>query len=213
MGVSGSLRLFSDGSVTRVNVFATPTLHKLAERRMRVSPVQEGGSKPRDRFPRPLDGLQKSTTQRSFVLRGVEKNASVDMPAQAIPAPSLGAIKVLHIEDDLSVARSIARALRARGCEVASAATRDEAMQHLEVHGFRPDVILTDYQLEMGVTGDVIVAEIAARLQFRPPTIMLTGVASQQVAGVKSFADRTLAKPVDINALLCEIESLLRDRQ
>jgi two-component system, sensor histidine kinase len=146
------------------------------------------------------------------VLRGVDKHASVDMAAPLIPAPRLGGIKVLHIEDDLSVARSIARALRARGCEVASAATRDEAMQHL-ARGFRPDLILTDYQLELGVTGDIVVAEIAARLQFRPPTIMLTGIASQQVAGASSFADRTLAKPVDLNALLCEIESLLRDLQ
>jgi DNA-binding response OmpR family regulator len=146
------------------------------------------------------------------VLRGVEKNAAIDMPAPLIPERPLGsAIKVLHIEDDPSVARCIERVLRASGFEVASAATFDEAMQHLEVHGFRPDVILTDYQLEMGITGDLVVAEIAARLQFRPPTIMLTGIASQQVAGATSFADRTLAKPVDINILLREIESLVRE--
>jgi DNA-binding response OmpR family regulator len=147
------------------------------------------------------------------VLRGVEKNASVDMPGPLIPAPGRGgAIKVLHIEDDLSVARCIARALRASGCKVASAATRDEAMQHLEARGFRPDVILTDYQLELGVTGDEVVAEIAARLKYKPPTIMLTGIASQQVAGAKSFADRILAKPVDIHELLREMENLLRER-
>jgi two-component system, sensor histidine kinase len=148
------------------------------------------------------------------VRRGVARNASVDMPDPLTPALRLGrAIRVLHIEDDPSVARSIARALRASGCKVASAATRDEAMHHLEVHGFRPDVILTDYQLEFGVTGDVVVAEIAARLKFKPPTIMLTGIASQQVEGAKSFADRILAKPADINVLLREIESLLHERQ
>jgi DNA-binding response OmpR family regulator len=148
------------------------------------------------------------------VPRGVQRNASVDMPAPLIPAPRLGAaIRVLHIEDDPSVATCIARALRASGIEVASAATRDEAMQHLEVHSFRPDVILTDYQLEFGVTGDVVVADIAARLKFKPATIMLTGVASQQVADAQSFADRTLAKPVDINVLLREIENLLHERR
>jgi DNA-binding response OmpR family regulator len=148
------------------------------------------------------------------VLRGVQKNASVDMHGGLISAPRRGgAIRVLHIEDDPSVARCIARALRASGYEVACAATRDEAMQHVEVNGFCPDLILTDYQLELGVTGDVIVAEIAARLQFRPPTIMLTGVASQQVPGVNSFADRTLAKPVDVNELMREIENLLHERQ
>ena len=181
---------------------------------MRLSGSKRSDQKPRYRVPLPIRWLSESTAQRSFVLRGVEINAPIDMTPPLIPARRLGrAIKVLHIEDDLSVVRCIERVLRASGFEVVSAATREEAMQHLEVHGFRPDVILTDYQLEVGVTGDVIVAEIAARLQYRPPTIMLTGVASQQVAGAKSFADRTLAKPVDIDVLLREIENLLRERQ
>jgi PAS domain S-box-containing protein len=130
-----------------------------------------------------------------------------------IPAPQAGgAIKVLHIEDDPRVARSMARVLRLEGYEVASAATRDEAMQHLEVHGLRPDLILTDSQLRMGFTSDQIVAEIAERLQFKPPTIMLTGAANQHVRQARSFADRILAKPVDIKVLLHEIESLLGTR-
>jgi PAS domain S-box-containing protein len=130
-----------------------------------------------------------------------------------IPAPRAGgAIKVLHIEDDPSVARSMARVLRLEGYEVASAATHDEAMQHLEVHGLRPDLILTDSQLRMGFTSDQIIAEIVARLQFKPPTIMLTGAASQQVEHAGSFADRILTKPVDIKVLLREIECLLGTR-
>jgi DNA-binding response OmpR family regulator len=127
------------------------------------------------------------------------------------PWPS-GAIKVLHIDDDPSVASAIARTLRRNGYTVAGAANRDEALLHVEVHGFRPDLILTDYQLGMGFAGDVIVVEIAARLKFTTPTIMLTGSASEQVKSAKSFADRILAKPVDINVLLREIEGLLHKR-
>src|SRR5258708_2526723 len=70
------------------------------------------------------------------------------------PQPG-GAIKVLHIEDDPSVLRAIARALSLRGYEVFSAATRGEALRHLEVRGFRPDIILTDYVLGEGFTGDM----------------------------------------------------------
>jgi len=126
-----------------------------------------------------------------------------------MPAARAGVVKVLHIEDDPSVARSMARVLRLEGYEVASAATRDEALQHLEAHGLRPDLILTDSQLRNGFTSDQIVAEIAARLQFKPPTIMLTGAANQQVMKASSFADRILAKPVDIKVLLREIECLV----
>jgi CheY-like chemotaxis protein len=122
------------------------------------------------------------------------------------------AIKILHIEDDPSVARSMARLLRLEGYEVASVATRDEAMHHLEVLGLRPDLILTDSQLRMGLTGDELVAEIAARLKFQPPTIMLTSVTAFQRGEANSVADRFLPKPIDISVLLHEIEDLLGAR-
>jgi CheY-like chemotaxis protein len=127
----------------------------------------------------------------------------------ARPSP----LKVLHIEDDPSVARSVARALRLGGHDVVSVATRDEALQQLQVHGLRPDLILTDFQLGVGVTGDMIVAEIAAQLRFRPPTIMLTGICDLQVPNGASCADRILAKPVDVTALLREIDELFLKRE
>ncbi len=122
---------------------------------------------------------------------------------------TVGGIKVLHIEDDPSVARSMARLLRLQGYEVASAATRDEVMHHLEVNGLRPDLILTDSQLDMGVRGEEVVAEVATRLHFKPPTILLTGDTSANSERAKAIADRILRKPVDVKALLREIEDLL----
>jgi CheY-like chemotaxis protein len=132
-------------------------------------------------------------------------------PPLLMTAPrTVGGIKVLHIEDDPSVARSMARLLRLQGYEVASAATREEVTHHLEVNGLRPDLILTDGQLRMGVTGDELVSEVATRLQFKPPTIMLTSDTSAYAGQAKSIADRILPKPVDINVLLHEIRELLR---
>ena len=131
---------------------------------------------------------------------------------ELIPALRVsGAIKVLHIEDDPSVARSMARVLRLKGCEVFSASTREEAIQHVEF-GLRPDLILTDFQLGARFTSEEIVVEIVARLQFKPPTIMLTGTAGQPVDKAKAFADRILPKPIDTEVLLREIEALLGSR-
>ncbi len=120
------------------------------------------------------------------------------------------AIKVLHIEDDRSVSRSMARLLRLEGYEVVSASSREEALQHLEAGGLHPDLILTDFQFLMGFTGEQIVAEIAERLRFKPPTIMLTSADLNQHPGSgQSIADRILPKPVDIHVLIREIECLL----
>ncbi len=91
------------------------------------------------------------------------------LPSELIPTPALipprsvDAIKVLHIEDDPGIARSMAMVLRLEGYEVTSAASRDEALEHIDAHGLRPDLILSDFQLPMGFTGDQVVAEIAAR--------------------------------------------------
>jgi two-component system, chemotaxis family, CheB/CheR fusion protein len=101
----------------------------------------------------------------------------------------------------------MARLLRLHGYDVVSAATRDEAMQHVKVRGLRPDLILTDYELPNGLTGDKIVGEIAAQLRFRPPTIMLTS-GTGDLHGKVTDVDRILAKPVDIKLLVREIELL-----
>jgi len=142
-----------------------------------------------------------------------------DFPADLIPIPVFipaaptGVIKVLHIEDDPGISRSMEMLLRLEGYDVIRAASRDEALQQIDVHGLRPDLILCDFQLPMGFTGDEIVAEIAARLHFKPPTIMLTGdVADAHVKKAKLIADLILPKPVNIDRLLHEIEILLAKR-
>jgi DNA-binding NtrC family response regulator len=138
----------------------------------------------------------------------LEATVSVQFPV-VISAARPGAIRILHIEDDPSVARSLARLLRLRGFEIASAATPDDVVRQLEVDGYRPDLILTDFQLGHGSTVEAIVADIASRLQYKPPVIMMTGISGQPVEDARSFADRILAKPVDIHVLLCEIDELL----
>lgn len=100
------------------------------------------------------------------------------------------------------MAASIARALRVSGFEVASAATHAEAIEHIEIGGLRPDVILTDYHLGKGLTSETLVIELIRLLKFKPRTILLTGGNSPYVQGIVAFADRVLFKPVAIADLL-----------
>jgi CheY-like chemotaxis protein len=116
-------------------------------------------------------------------------------------------IKVFHIEDDPCVARAVARLLRLRGYQVISASSGHEAIQLVE-DGLIPDLILTDYCLPPQMTGDRVVIEIATRLGFKPPTILLTGVPG--IAA--SVADRCFLKPADMDAVVREIERLIGTR-
>ncbi len=55
----------------------------------------------------------------------------------------------------------MAMLLRLEGYEVIGAASRDEALQHVQVHGLRPDLILCDFQLPMGSAATKSWREIA----------------------------------------------------
>jgi CheY-like chemotaxis protein len=162
-----------------------------------------------------LENALRTMDQALRDINRLEANIAAKMnptPPSMPEPPAAGAVKVLHIEDDPSVARALARLLRLHGYEVAIAATREEAMHLLEVQGLRPDLILTDSQLRLGLTGDRLVTEIATRLQFKPPTIMLSSGIPFQPGRANSIADRILRKPIDICVLLREIEDLLGRR-
>ena len=117
-------------------------------------------------------------------------------------------LSVLHIEDDPSVARAVSRLLRIQGYEVTSAASGAKAIQVVE-DGLVPDVIVADYHLPFEMTGDQVVLEIAARLGFKPPTIMFGSVQSpRDVEQLMAVADRIFEKPVDMLLVLGEINSI-----
>jgi len=157
------------------------------------------------------------TTFTVRVPRGVAADSMPEEPIAskaAAPPRAPGTVTILHIEDEPAVAKSMAMLLRLEGYEVVCAASRDEALQHIQVHGVRPDLILSDFQLPMGICGDEVVAEIAGILNLKTPTIILTGdIAQKHIEKAKLLADRVLPKPVDIGLLLCEIDTLMSLRQ
>ena len=116
---------------------------------------------------------------------------------------------VLHIEDDTSVARSMARVLRLRGYKVISAASGDEAVKVVE-EGLLPDLILTDYHLPSAMTGYEVIMALVTRLGFKPPTIMLASVPDSRAEEMHSVVDRFFSKPADMKSLLCEMRRLLK---
>ena len=107
----------------------------------------------------------------------------------------------------------MAMLLGLEGYEVIGAASRDEAVELIKRGDLRPDLILSDFQLPMGFTGAEIIAEITSLLGCKTPTIILTGdIGDRQVAQARLIADRIMRKPVDVEMLLREMDTLLSTR-
>ncbi len=126
--------------------------------------------------------------------------------SQVVNAPIarvVGSVRVLHIEDDVAIAKSMQMLLKLEGYDITSANTPEAAIQLVAEHGYQPDLIITDYQLQAGATGIDVTRAIAKHLGRKPPTILLTGDISERLKNdAANVADRVLPKPVDIDQLL-----------
>ena len=112
--------------------------------------------------------------------------------------------RVLAVDDDEAARRNLVLALAREGCEVVTAASAREALEHLEAREF--DVLLTDLRL-----GQSDGMELLERARARWPdtrVVVITGYASipSAVEAVKKGAFQYLAKPFAIE----ELRSIVR---
>ncbi|GAA3881530.1 response regulator transcription factor [Saccharothrix violaceirubra] len=115
--------------------------------------------------------------------------------------------RVLVVEDDLTIAESVAARLRAEGFEVAVAHDGPAAVKAAD--DFVPDLVVLDVMLP-GFDG----LEVCRRLHaVRPvPVLMLTarGDETDLLVGLAVGADDYLTKPFSIRELAARVHALLR---
>jgi two-component system KDP operon response regulator KdpE len=118
--------------------------------------------------------------------------------------------RVLVVDDEPPIVRTVAANLRARGYEVLTAMSGETALRAAEMH--QPDCIVLDLGLP-GVGG----LEVLRRLRTwtRTPVVILTAVDGERdkVAALDLGADDYVTKPFGIAELLARIRVALRHGQ
>jgi CheY-like chemotaxis protein len=114
---------------------------------------------------------------------------------------------VMVIDDDHDVRESMADLLEHAGYNVARAPDAEEALAQLRA-GYRPGVILVNYEMP-GMTG----AEFIAACREDPtlaniPAIVLSGFAGETLSEEKAGSFVSITKPVDLNELLAAVGRL-----
>jgi two-component system response regulator MprA len=119
-------------------------------------------------------------------------------------------VRILVVDDDLAVCRSIDRALRLEGYEVATVSTGHEALDAVAQNS--PDALVLDLQLP-----DLDGLQVCRRIREAgndTPILMLTarhGI-DDRVQGLDAGADDYLVKPFALEELLARLRALLRRR-
>ena len=119
-------------------------------------------------------------------------------------------MRILVVDDDLAVCRSIDRALRLEGYEVQTVASGGEALEVMASHA--PDALVLDLGLP-----DLDGLAVCRRIRSDgddTPILMLTardGI-DDRVQGLDAGADDYLVKPFALKELLARLRALLRRR-
>jgi DNA-binding response OmpR family regulator len=114
---------------------------------------------------------------------------------------------ILLVEDELELARIIARELKAAGYRVKHVADGETALQRFAEEP--PDLVILDWMLP-GVDGLQVLRRI--RRSSPVPVLMLTarGEEVDRVIGLEVGADDYLTKPFGMRELLARVRALLR---
>lgn len=117
-------------------------------------------------------------------------------------------MRVLLIEDDTAIARSVALYLRQQGFAVDAVITGEEALQHVERNAY--DAIVLDVQLP-GADGFAVCRRLRSA-GVRSRIVMATardGV-EDRIAGLDLGADDYLVKPYALGELAARLRAVLR---
>jgi two-component system, OmpR family, response regulator len=116
-------------------------------------------------------------------------------------------MRILVVEDEPRLVRSLAKALREDGYAVDTAETGDDGLYKAETWDY--DLIVLDIMLP-GLDGWEVLKRL--RKLENTPVLMLTArdTAPDRVRGLDSGADDYLVKPFDLTELLARVRALIR---
>jgi two-component system OmpR family response regulator len=115
---------------------------------------------------------------------------------------------LLIAEDDVKLARTVARGLEREGYRVDLVHTGDDALARTDAHDY--DAVILDVLLP-GADGHAVCRSLRERDRW-VPVLMLTalGEVSDRIRGLDSGADDYLVKPFDFGELLARLRALIR---
>ncbi len=136
-------------------------------------------------------------------------------PPERLPSSvndvDLSAHNVLVIEDETSVRTAVVRFLKFKGIGVSVVATGDEALTLIDQQQFRPDLVLSDFNLRGSTDGLESIKALRTVLGWNVPAIIMTGdIRSETVKTITEHDISVLIKPFLTDELLQHMTRLHR---
>ena len=157
-----------------------------------------------------IDVASRPGQGTAFTLRFRVAAGAVEAPTRATEGRALRPRRILLIDDDPTVRRTMADLLQEVGHTVVVAEGGAEGLAHLGQN--RVDLVITDLGMP-GMTGWEV-ARAVKLVTSHPPVVLLTGWGEHPARHSEhaGLVDRILGKPVRLDELLTTIRDLTRSR-
>ena len=117
---------------------------------------------------------------------------------------------ILVIEDDPEVRDLIELALQSEGHKILTAPNGRVALEMAEDPDFRPDIILSDYNLPNGSDGVLVSGLLREKMKKRLPVIILSAdISAETMQRISDFDCVKLRKPVQLKEMIQVVQRLL----
>lgn len=122
---------------------------------------------------------------------------AVEAAAPDVAVTDIVGMRVLVIDDEVSVREGMQALLQQWGCVVALAGSADEAVAAARALGAAPDALITDYRLRDERTGAQAIDRLQRELGVTIPALIITGdTAPERLREAQASGHRLLHKPV-----------------
>jgi DNA-binding NtrC family response regulator len=120
-------------------------------------------------------------------------------------------MRILVVDDDITLLESIGRGLRSKGYQVIEALSAPEALKHIDFHNESAiDLILADYIMP-GMTGIDLLEKVREKSSSLPVIIMTAHWKKQVVIdAMRKNCNSFIEKPFTLDELLKEIASAIQ---
>ncbi len=161
-----------------------------------------------------LDSSKERGTRITLSIPLGDDSYHHDLHPETATSPEFGSYRVMVIEDNPVVLDAMLLMLTELNCEAYPARNIDESLEIIGELTELPDLLLVDYQLEDGVTGDMAIKRVCEAANKNLPAVIVTGnMHSDLVRKASNSAFRVLNKPVSPDVLLNTIASAINDQR
>ena len=140
----------------------------------------------------------KSAPGRGSVF-SIELERAFDAPAAAaspLPAPPLGQLRVVLVDDDVEIRESVRLLVEGWGCRYICGATLGEIEERLRAEHLTPDALIVDYRLAGAMSGLQVIERLRSAFGRHLPALIITGTANPSYLQSRAAGIPFAIKPV-----------------